>query len=151
MSLRSSLIIKRSTNLLSTEFRRELKHDVACFTRDCTVPTTISVDIYENLWSELVIFTYTLIPVTAVAPFFHRGGVLLSPRWRFPSTAVTGLFVGFVWRKDSCGESRIATVKATVWRGKSRCDGERSEASVKVPSARLKSHCDGEEQPLAVR
>jgi hypothetical protein len=98
---RSSLIIKRSTNLLSTEFRRELKRDVACFTRDCTVPTTISVDIYENLWSELVIFTYTLIPVTAVAPFFHRGGVLLSPRWRFPSTAVTGLFEGFVWRKDS--------------------------------------------------
>ena len=101
MFLRSSLIIRRSTNLLSTEFRHELKHDVACFTRDCTVPTTISVDIYENLWSELVIFTYTLISVTAVAPSFHRGGVLLSPRWRFPSTAVTGLFEGFVWRKDS--------------------------------------------------
>ena len=111
MVLRSSLIVKRSTNLLSTEFRRELKHDVACFTRDCTVPTTISVDIYENLWSELVIFTYTLIPVTAVAPFCHRGGVLLSPRWRFPVTAVTGLFEGFVWRKDSCGESVFDAVK----------------------------------------
>jgi hypothetical protein len=84
--------------------------------------------------------------------------VLLSPRWRFPSTAVTGLFEGFVWRKDSSwwkrpwrgerseasvkvlrtvkvacnGESRIATVKATAWRRKSRCDGERSEASVKA-------------------
>ena len=46
---RSSFTVKRSTNLLSTEFRRELKRDVACFTRDCTVPTTISVDIYENL------------------------------------------------------------------------------------------------------
>ena len=111
MVLRSSLIVKRSANLLSTEFRRELKHDVACFTRDCTVPTIISIDIYENLWSELVIFTYTLIPVTAVAPFFHRGGVLLSPRWRFPSTAVTGLLEGFVWRKDSCGESVFDAVK----------------------------------------
>ena len=39
MFLRSSLIIRRSTNLLSTEFRHELKHDVACFTRDCTTQT----------------------------------------------------------------------------------------------------------------
>ena len=131
MSLRSSLIVKRSTNLLSTEFRHELKHDVACFTRDCTVPTTISVDIYENLWSELVIFTYTLIPVTAVAPFFHRGGVLLSPRWRFPSTAVTGVFEGFVWRKDS-------TIKVATQRLKPLCGGESVFDAVKEAALRGK-------------
>ena len=53
------------------------------------------------------------VPVTAVAPSFHRGGVFLSPRWHLHATAVTENKAYVIQRKCLCVKSGFRRAEGT--------------------------------------